>query len=71
MRLAAQISLMFLTFARYEESAVLKVGQVQKDGGNLIVMFRKGKTCQYGKARMAVIAGDLTLMFNPGRVIDV
>ena len=44
MRLAAQISLMFLTFARYEESAELKIIQVHKDKGNLIVMFAKGNT---------------------------
>ena len=40
-------------------------------GGNLIVLFPKGKTYQYGESRMAVITGDSTLMINPVRVIDV
>ena len=44
MRLAAQVLLMFLTFARNKESAALKIGQVHKDGGNLIVMFPNGMT---------------------------
>ena len=44
MRLSAQISLMFLTFARYEKSVALKMGQVHRDGDNLMVMFPKGKT---------------------------
>ena len=71
MRLSAQVSLVFLTFARYEESAALKVSQVLKDGGNLIVMFPKGKNYQYGESRMAIITGDSTLMINPVRVINV
>ena len=32
MRLAAQISLIFLTLARYKESAALKINQVHKEG---------------------------------------
>ena len=46
MRLAAQISLIFLTLARYKESAALKIIHVHKDEGNLIIIFAKGKNFQ-------------------------
>ena len=52
LRLAAQISLMYLTFRRYQESAALKGDQVHKEEGNLIMMFAKGKNYQYGESRM-------------------
>ena len=61
---------MYLTFARYEESAALKVEQVHKDQGNLIVMFCKGKNYQFGEARMAVVAGCSTSGINPVEVIS-
>ena len=44
LRLAAQVALMYLSFARYEESSELKVKQVTSEKDYLIVLFRKGKT---------------------------
>ena len=71
MRLAAQVSLMFLTFARYEESAAVRMGDMHRDGDNLIVMCPKGKTYQFSESRMADITGNATLMINPVQVIRV
>ena len=71
MRLAAQVSLMFITFARYEESAAVRMGDMHRDGDNLIVMFPKGKTYQFSESRMADITGNATLMINPVQVIRV
>ena len=68
LRLAAQ---MCLTFARYEESAALRIDQVHEDEGNLIVLFAKGKSFQYGEIRMSVIMGDSTLVINPVHVITM
>ena len=70
LRLAAQISLMFLTFARYEESAALKVEQVTREQGNLLVLFGKGKNFQYGESRLSVIAGQPGAALDPVEVIS-
>ena len=69
LRLAAQIATMYLTFSRYEEAAALTVKQVQKEGGNLIIQFEKGKTYQYGESRTAVMAGQPDIVLDPVRVV--
>ena len=38
---------MFLSFARYEESADLKVNQVSREEDYLVIFFKKGKTYQF------------------------
>ena len=43
LRFVAQVSLMYCTFSRYEESASLKVSFVEDDGNDLAVNFNKGK----------------------------
>ena len=58
LRLAAQVSLMFMTFSRYEESSALMRSQVKRCQGELKVIFRKGKTYQHGEARNSVIASQ-------------
>ena len=68
LRLAAQISLMFLAFSRFEESSALKRSQVVKCQEDLAVNFLKGKNFQYGEARRSVIASQPGLL-NPVRVI--
>ena len=70
LRLAAQVSLMFCTFCRYEESAELRCSQVTKDKGDLLVKFAKGKTYQFGEARMSVVAGQ-TGPLDPVKVISI
>lgn len=69
LRLAAQVAVMFLTFARYEESAELKLEQVSREGDNLVILFKKGKNFQFGEARMSVISGDKDAVINPVDVI--
>ena len=73
LRLAAQISLMFCTFGRYEESAALTVEQVQEVGGDLVVVFKKGKTYQMGNARKSVIPSlqEVEARLDPVQVIKV
>ena len=68
LRLAAQISLMFLAFSRFEESSALKRSQVVRCQEDLAVNFLKGKNFQYGEARRSVIASQPGLL-NPVRVI--
>ena len=46
LRLAAQVVLMFLYFARYKESAELKVKQASREKDYLVIFFKKGKTYQ-------------------------
>ena len=70
LRLAAQISVMFLTFARYEECAALKVEQVTREQGNLLVLFGKGKNYQFGECRLSVVAGQPGAALDPVEVIS-
>ena len=70
LRLAAQVSVMFCTFCRYEESAELRCSQVTKDKGDLLVMFAKGKTYQFGEARMSVVSGQAGSL-DPVKVISL
>ena len=57
-RLAAELSLMYLTFSRFEEAKELTLGQVVEEGQDLVVTFKKGKQYQFGEARTSVMAGD-------------
>ena len=57
-RLAAQVSLMFLTFSRFEEAKELTVGQIMEKGQDLVVTFAKGKQYQFGESRTSVMAGN-------------
>ena len=70
LRLAAQVSLMFCTMSRFEESAELRCSQISKDKGDLVVNFKKGKTYQFGEARKSVVAGQPGLL-NPVKVISI
>ena len=56
-RLAAELSLMYLTFSRFEEAKELTIGQVVEDGPDLVVTFKKGKQYQFGESRTSVMAG--------------
>ena len=69
LRLAAQVALMYLSFARYEETSVLKMEQVTSERDYLIDMFKKGKTYQFGEARMSVISSRTEAAVNPVEVI--
>ena len=68
-RLAAQVALVYLSFARYEESSVLKMEQVTSERDYLIVTFKKGKTYQFGEARMSDITSRTEAAVNPVEVI--
>ena len=68
LRLAAQVTLMFTAFSRFEESSALMRSQVKLCQGDLIVTFKKGKNFQHGEARRSVIAGQPG-SFNPVTVI--
>ena len=48
-RLAALITLMFATAARFEEAKELKCGQLVFDKNRCVIQFRKGKTYQFGE----------------------
>ena len=53
--LAALITLMFATAARFEEAKELKCGQLVFDKNRCVVQFRIGKTYQFGENRTSVI----------------
>ena len=65
LRFAAQLSLLFCTFSRYEESAALEVNHLEEEGDDLVVLFPKGKQYQFGEARESVILSQPHLDFNP------
>ena len=69
LRLAAQVTVMYCAFARYEEVAALRMSQITFEGSDLVVSFTKGKTYQYGEARSSVIAGQPQLAINPVEVV--
>lgn len=60
---------MFCCFSRYEEAAALRINQVTLEDGDLIVLFEKGKTYQFGEARMAVVPGLCNAVLDPVEVI--
>ena len=64
-RLAALITLMFATAARFEEAKDLKCGQLVLEENRCIVQFRKGKTYQFGENRTSVIENRAGESLNP------
>ena len=62
--MAAQVALMYLSFTRYEESSELKMEQVTNKKDYLIVLFKKGKTYQFGEARMSVFTSKTEAVVN-------
>ena len=71
LRFAAQVSLMFCTFARFEEVRVLTMKQVKEDGAGLTVDFLKGKQYQYGECRMGAMPSQEHLRIDPVQVVKV
>ena len=69
LRLAAQVSVMFGTISRFEETASLKMNQVSFEEGDLVILYEKGKTYQHGEARMAVLASQPKMALNPVDVV--
>ena len=69
LRFAAQVSLLFCTFARYEESAALEVSHLAEDDGDLVVIFPKGKQYQFGEARESVMMNQPYLRYNPVEIL--
>ena len=69
LRFAAQLSLLFCTFSRYEESAALEIMHLEEDGDDLVVLFPKGKQYQFGEARESVILSQPHLEFNPVEIL--
>ena len=71
LRLAAQISVMFCTFCRFEEAQALKVGQVKLGEQDLVIDFLKGKQYQHGEARLGMMPQQPNLVLDPTRVLRV
>ena len=69
LRFAAQLSLMYCTFSRYEESSMLKIGDVFKEEELWIANFPKGKQYQYGEAREGVLVSQPKMRVNPTEVV--
>ncbi len=69
LRLAAQVSIMFCCFARFEEVQALRVEQVKEDEMGLEVDFLKGKTYQFGEARLGMMPGQPHLALDPVFVV--
>jgi integrase len=68
-RLAAQVSIMFGTFSRFEEASSLKIRQVERRDGGLDVVFEKGKQYQFGEARVSSLPSQPHLPLDPVAVI--
>ena len=71
LRLAAQVSVMFCCFARFEEVQALKVQQVKLGEVDIEVDFLKGKTYQYGEARLGMMPAQPQLALDPVKVVRV
>ena len=69
-RLAAQLTFMFATAARYGEAREIKCGQMSKQGNHLHILFKKGKTYQFGENRSSVIADRPGKAFNPRVLLE-
>ena len=69
LRFLAQVSLMYCTFSRYEESASLKVSFIEEDGNDLAVNFNKGKQYQFGECRTSMVVGQTFGGQNPVAII--
>ena len=48
LRFVAQLSVMYCTFSRYEESCVLRTLDILEEDEDLVVIYPKGKQYQYG-----------------------
>ena len=70
-RLAAQVSVMFCCFARFEEVQALKLVQVKEGEVALEVDFLKGKTYQFGEARLGMMPAQPHLALDPVAVVKV
>ena len=71
LRFAAQISVMYCTFSRYEESCALRPSDILEEGGDLVVVYPKGKQYQYGEARESVMLSQTGLEINPVEVVKI
>ena len=69
LRFAAQISIIFCTFARYKETSRLKFHHVILESEYILINFPKGKNYQVGEARSGVIVNKLNLKLEPSFVI--
>ena len=69
LRMAAQMSVMYCTFARFEEVKALKVKQVKVEGSGLVIDFLKGKQYQHGECRMSVMPAQDQLKIDPVQVV--
>ena len=65
LRFAAQISVLFCAFARYEETAALRVPDLVEEEGDFVVNFPKGKQYQHGESREGVILSHPKLKIDP------
>lgn len=68
-RLAAQLTFMYATSARYEEAREVTCGQLVFEANHCVVTFKKGKTYQYGENRTSVIADKPGGTFNPRDIL--
>ena len=64
-RLAAQLVIMFGCFARFEESAALKINQVEFSAAWAVVTFKKSKKFEVGEMGSAVLASQPELTCDP------
>ena len=70
-RFAAQLSVVYCTFSRYEETAALKPKDIVKEGLDILVLFPKGKQFQFGEARTGMMPSMNQLAVNPVQVLMV
>ena len=71
LRFAAQISIMYCTFSRYEESCALRPSDILEEEGDMVVVFPKGKQYQYGEARESVMLSVPSMEVNPVEVVKI
>ena len=69
-RLAAQLTLMYATAARYEEAKELRIEQLSIVEDGILVTFKKGKSYQFGENRHSVIADMPDLTLNPKKLLE-
>ena len=69
LRFAAQISVLYLTFARWEETAALLVKNVRFSKRFVVISYPKGKNFQFGESRKGVMVGGLGLTVDPVEVV--
>ena len=71
LRFAAQISIMYCTFSRYEESCALRPSDILEEEGDMVVVYPKGKQYQYGEARESVMLSVPSMEVNPVEVVKI